>query len=162
MHTRFICFSVLFLLSACALRPGTGSAGPPQAKDESTSFSQQSLCVVAAGKLEMIEVQFDAATGDTLVGSRSFRSVHPSTAPPYAEGAPWLYTVPVELGTFLYTPQGPPRHIAAGQLVKVGEFRGIPLFAEAGMPTNPPGVLFVPMRPGCWFQMFIGFAPGGG
>jgi hypothetical protein len=48
---------------------------------------------------------------------------------------------------------GLPRLFAATAPVRVGEYRGLGIYAEPGY-TFPSTFVCVPGRPGCWFQPF--------
>jgi hypothetical protein len=78
---------------------------------------------------------------------------HASVALPYASGTVWFINhEPLETRGQRFTKYGLPRVIPAQQLRRMGEFRGVPLFAEVGM--DEPDVYYVPIRPGCEFQPY--------
>lgn len=94
--------------------------------------------------------------GDTLIDDRSWRDVYPATRPPYALGASWLAREFVVLDGRHYTPYGLPEVIEPHLLVPVGEFRNVPVFAEGGIGEEVPSAIFIPIRPGCEFQPYVG------
>jgi hypothetical protein len=47
---------------------------------------------------------------------------------------------------------GLPRVLGVNEVTRMGEFQGVPLFAEAGQ--SRPEVVYVPVRPGCEFQPY--------
>jgi hypothetical protein len=52
-----------------------------------------------------------------------------------------------------YVKYGLPRVLGVNEVTRVGEFQGVPIFAEAGR-TAPYEVIYVPVRPGCEFQPY--------
>lgn len=94
------------------------------------------------------------AQGDTLVGpSRaSIRTLRPGVvfAGTYAEGRGW-YTGD-EAVTFeqrAYDKSGNEVRLDCGQIMRVGEHQGVPLFATRDA-ERPYEMLYVPVRPGVW------------
>ena len=135
---------VLAFLAACA------PSRAPQAIDAPVL----QICVVEGGRLRLIDAEIDSLTGDTLVGGQPFASVHPTRTPPYAAMAEWFVRPrAVPFGRHHYIPYAIPRVIAADLLQPVGEYAGVPLFAEAG--AGEPEILYIPVRPGCEFQQYV-------
>jgi len=102
---------------------------------------------------ENVEVRV-TAQGDTLVGpSRaSVRTLRPGVvfAGTYAEGRDW-YTgdsdVTFERAT--YSKSGNEVRLDCGQIMRVGEHMGVPLFAMRNA-ERPYQTIYVPVRPGIW------------
>jgi hypothetical protein len=117
-----------------------------------------SVCVLDHGEIREISATFRPATGDTLVGGRPFAEVHPATSPPYAARADWfvrMEPVPVGEGPYrMKTRYGLERIMAPGDLRRVGEHRGIPVFAEPMASRSSPEVVYFFVRPGCVFQTY--------
>lgn len=157
MYLRIFACSVLILLSGC--RGGTPrSAGTTSLSASGIAGEQElRLCVLLDDDLRYVAGQRHLLTGDTLVDGKPFRNVYPASTPPYALNAPWLYKELITLRGATYTAYGPPQILTPDGLIRVGEFRGIPLFAEEGTQNSRPGMLLVPLRPGCEFQPYIGF-----
>jgi hypothetical protein len=110
--------------------------------------------VIEDGMLRNVQAQFNPATGDTTVAGQAFRTAYPSTTPPYAAGADWfIANEPVTFQTRRYVKFGLPRIVGVGDLSRVGEYQGVPVFAETGAPARPD-VIYIPVRPGCEFQPY--------
>jgi hypothetical protein len=94
------------------------------------------------------------AQGDTLVGpSRaSIRTLRPGVvfAGTYTEGRDW-YTndEPITFERRRYDKSGNEVRMDCGQIMRVGEHMGVPLFAERSA-DRPFEMLYVPVRPGVW------------
>jgi hypothetical protein len=142
--------SLLMVLTACFANT-KGGAGVEESRNQ-----QLYICVIDSGNLRMVGARLDSVSGDTLVDGRDFREAYPATAPPYAQAARLARSL-VEFGDARYYAQGPARHLPPDALTKVGELNGVPVFAEVGTPTNPPGAIFLPVGPGCEFQLLVGF-----
>ncbi len=92
--------------------------------------------------------------GDTLVGPRrvSVRQLGPGVAfaGEYAEGRSWFTNdEPVLFQERSYQQAGGQVSMNCANLMRVGEFGGVPLFADTGA-TSPYARLYVPVRPGVW------------
>jgi hypothetical protein len=104
------------------------------------------------------------AEGDTLVGPGRvpLDQLRPGMgfAGAYAADTEWYGTdATVAFEARRYEPWEGLRRLRCGAIERVGEYRGVPLFAPRGaeMPTR---VLYVPVRPGLW-QGYRAEAPGG-
>jgi hypothetical protein len=117
-----------------------------------------SVCVLERGEIREIRATFNPATGDTLVGGRPFAEVHRASSPPYAAGADWFIRMErVSVGEGPYrmkTRYGLERIMRPGELRRVGEHRGIPIFAEPMASATSPEVVYFFVRPGCVFQTY--------
>lgn len=133
----------------------TPAPAPAPAPEERTV----TVCVVENGALANVTATYLPASEDTLVSvngvRRPFAEAYPATAPHYAAGATWfINSGDVRLEDREYVRFGVPRLITGTtQLQRVGEFEGVPMFAETGA-SAPYSVLYVPTRPGCEFQPF--------
>ena len=108
------------------------------------------ICL-ATGQAESVLV---TAAGDTLVGAARvpIDDLRPGVvfAGTYADGADWYENdeaVTYERRT--YSRSGNEARLACGDIMRVGEFNGVPLFADRGAST-PYTQLYVPVRPGIW------------
>jgi hypothetical protein len=130
-------------------------APPAAAVDTAVAIS---VCVLDHGEIREIQATFDSATGDTLIGGRPFAEVHPATSPPYAAGADWFVRMePVPVGEGPYRMKvryGLERILRPDDLRRVGEWRGIPMFAEPAASKSSPEVVYFFVRPGCVFQTY--------
>jgi hypothetical protein len=128
--------------------PRMEPAPPPQ--ETLPSFPQ--VCVIENGMLRIVEAQY-SATGDTVIAGRSLREAYPTTTPPYAAGAAWYVEgTPIMLDGRRYVKFGMPRVLGVSEVARMGEYLGVPVFAEAGV--TRPEVVYLPVRPGCEFQPY--------
>jgi len=135
--------------------PPAPPAAPP-APPPPPAMRDISVCVVTNTGLQTVTATFNPANNDTTVaGGTRFSTQYPATAPTYAAGATWfINTDAIRLNNSEFVKFGVSRLISnAGQLQRVGEFQGTPIFAEMGA-TRPYQVLYVPLRPGCEFQPY--------
>lgn len=110
-------------------------------------------CIVRDGQLAEVDAVYDAERADTLVEGRPLALAYPADALPYAAGTEWYINhEPITIGNLRYPKYGLPRRLPARELRPAGQFRGVPVFAEAGVRT--PDVYYVPVRPGCEFQPY--------
>lgn len=156
---RGILAVALGIVAAACPGPSRTRDGPPAGNaaenPQRTSGEDIFLCVIEHGELKTVMATVNAATGDTLVRERPLREVHPATLPPYARDAPWLAREIMVLDGRYYAAHGPPQVIEPELLTRVGEFRGVPVFGEAGLAERGEGGIFVPIRPGCEFQPYV-------
>ena len=108
------------------------------------------ICL-ATGQNEQVLI---TAQGDTLVGpSRiSIRTLRPGVvfAGEYAEGRDWFETdQPVTFEDRSYQKSGGEVRLECADIMRVGEFMGVPLFAQRNA-ARPFQMLYVPVRPGIW------------
>ncbi|HEX8212179.1 MAG TPA: hypothetical protein VF584_18525 [Longimicrobium sp.] len=110
-------------------------------------------CIVRDGRLAEVDAVYDHERADTLVDGRPLAMAYPADALPYAAGTQWYINhEPLMMHNRRFTKYGLPRRLSARELQPAGEFRGIPVFAEAGV--RSPDVFYVPVRPGCEFQPY--------
>jgi hypothetical protein len=126
----------------------TSNRGPAARDDGQDSVM---VCVVRNGQLAEVRATVDGQTGDTLVNGRPFAELFP--APQYLAAAAWAARGEwVIYDRRRYISYGTPRVLPATDLVRVGEYRGVPLFAR-----NLEGAyrsVYLPTRPGCEFQLY--------
>lgn len=120
------------------MKPGTlvlvvsALLGSPSAARTQQAFDSLSVCVITDGRLREVGVQIDPQSGDTTIGGRPLGEAYPATSPPYLAGAEWhARDEMVHFQGRRYVRYGIPRVVRPDSLVWVGEFRGIPLFAES-------------------------------
>lgn len=109
------------------------------------------LVCLATG--ENLQVQV-SAQGDTLVGPTRapIATLRPGVvfAGEYAEGTEWYQNdEAVSFKDRNYDRSGNEVRLDCGNIVKVGDFRGVPLFATRDA-EEPYQTLYVPVRPGVW------------
>ncbi len=111
-------------------------------------------CIVRDGQLAEVDAVYDPERADTLVDGRPLAMAYPADALPYAAGAQWYINhEPLVMGSQRAVKYGLPRRLPARELRPAGQFRGVPVFVEAGI-TGRPTVYYVPVRPGCEFQPY--------
>jgi hypothetical protein len=113
------------------------------------------VCVLQDGRLADVVTDYNPVTGDTLVGGRPFGEAFPPHAPGYAASASWMVlNEPIPFRGYTYIKYGRPRVYAVRAVERMGEYQGTVLFTEAGTGDRLPGILLVPVRPGCEFQTY--------
>ena len=130
------------------LPPTAPPPPPPPPPRPPVTAREIRVCVVQHGMATEVTARFDPATGDTTFGA-------PGLPVPagneYAAGEPWfIQEEPIVVNGVQYAL---PRVLGVNDVVRVGEYRGIPVFAAAGT-ADPPLVVYVPVRPGCEFQPY--------
>jgi hypothetical protein len=136
-----------------AARAGSSTPGLPHGP-----IHRDSLCVVVDGELVNVAVTITPA-GDTLVSGREYHAAHPVVAPQYAGATDWYAErAPITFRARRYAREQLPLHIAASELRRLGEYRGTPVFVST-TEGEPPEALFLPVQPGCIFQMFVPRGP---
>ncbi len=148
--------TALSAFAACAT--GTAArddAPPPPPEPASASPPIQraiSVCRVEGGQLVQSTATIDVATGDTTWAPPGEPAGTPAS---YAAGTPWfIRNEPITVAGSSYVKYGTPRVVPGEDLVRAGEFGGVPLFTDDPLP-RPPEVLYVPFRPGCVFQLYM-------
>ncbi|HET7232007.1 MAG TPA: outer membrane beta-barrel protein [Longimicrobium sp.] len=133
--------------------PPPPPAMPPPPPPPAVMATTISVCVVENGMLGSVQAQYSSTTGDTTVSGRPFSQAYPASAPSYAAGAPWfIQNDQITVQNRSFVKFGLPRIVGVGDVTRVGEYRGVPVFAEAG--TERPDVVYVAVRPGCEFQPY--------
>ena len=133
---------------APALRAPTAAVTPKQPAGE-----RAEVCVIVDGRLTSVPAVVDAATGDTLYQGRRFREAFQDTLP-YAARQPWYVNSDVLTTDGLrWHKFGLSRLIGAHELSLVGEYEGVPIFAERGSSGNRE-IVYMPARPGCDFHPY--------
>lgn len=121
--------------------------------DSRTSSDTVRVCVVQDGQVREIVAEHDPHSSDTTIGGTPLRSLYPPLTPPYLAGAEWYARD--EMVVFeqrRYVRYGLRRVIGAVLLTRVGEFRGIPLFAESRQGAFR--IVYALVNPGCEFQPY--------
>jgi len=112
--------------------------------------SPANICLATGQNVQVLLT----AQGDTLVGPArvSIETLRPGVvfAGTYADGRGWFEND--EAVTFeenSYNKSGNATQLQCNQVMRVGEFQGVPLFAMRNG-TRPFQMLYVPVRPGVW------------
>ncbi|HEU4558940.1 MAG TPA: hypothetical protein VFS20_13865 [Longimicrobium sp.] len=161
---------VLAASGACASQRPADTAPPPapplaEAVSRPGSIpghphASVTLCVVRNGRME--EVPADATTGDTIVNGRPVREAFPVTAE-HAAAAPWFVNnEPITFRGRRYVRYALPRTLGPADVVPVGTYQGVTVFAEPGFEdARVFEVLFLPVTPDCQFQAYQTGETGG-
>jgi len=137
------------------LPPPPMTPEPPPAPPAAPAMQEMQVCVVADGALTSVAVQYDPATGDTMVAGTRFRDRYPATTG-YAASATWFVNgEPISFGAPArrYVKYGLPRVLGVSEVARIGEYQGVPVFAEGASGARPE-VIYLPLRPGCEFQPY--------
>lgn len=151
---------LLFMFAAAC---GAGSPGGPRPEVPASfaTLPDTLVCVLdraAPSGLTQISAKKDGGTVVTLDGSevRPLDELHPvNVIAGYAGREPWLSRgEPITYLGRTYSNVGGERRVGIELLERIGEHRGILLFA--GTDDDPPAdALYVPTAPGCVFQPFV-------
>jgi hypothetical protein len=123
---------------------------PPPPQPQLPTGTPTDICL-ATGEVVQVLV---TAQSDTLVGPNrvSVRTLRPGVvfAGTYAEGRDWFVEDrPIAFEQREYRKAGSEVQLQCPNIVRVGEFMGVPLFATRDA-TRPFQILYVPVRPGFW------------
>ncbi len=150
----------LLTATACATR-AAGPAPTPAPPPDYAILPDTLVCVVdraaASGLREITAKKRDAGIVLFLDGAiRPLESVHPvDYIAGYAGREQWLRDGEgIQLRGDTYERTGGERRIGLELLWRVGEFRGITVFAGRDEGSRPDAV-YVPTAPGCIFQAFV-------
>lgn len=111
-------------------------------------------CVLEAGELKVVQADL-LSSGDTVVGGRPFSRVYADTGQ-YAATRSWYReNEPIDYDprNVCYAKYGLPRSLQADRLVRMGAWRGVPVFEDVGT-GGLPEVVYVPVAPGCSFHPY--------
>ena len=147
------------LLGSCSSHEDAQAAPKPEhsaGSDEPSPLGRDTLshCLLRGRRVSLVGAEEQA--GDTQTGSPP-RTFH-RFPPPYADGADWF--VAKDLISFQgrrYIWNGPRAVLFPTEVQRVGEFRGVPLYAERTGTSKDIGILLVPVHPGCEFQQYYYF-----
>jgi hypothetical protein len=131
------------------------AASPAPVRQEMTVNHAHSIpvCVVRNGELTQVAMRIDSATGDTTTLDGQPFTLGTTTAE-YAGDTEWYRrNEPILFRGIRHIKYGLPLPLSAAELVGVGEYRGVPLFAAAEDPSIR-SFIYIPERPGCIFQRY--------
>lgn len=116
------------------------------------------VCVLQDGQLQTVDATFLPATRDTVVmmagAEQPFSQAYPGMGADYAAGADWyVNNEPITMMNRRYVRFGLTRDMPCADLERIGEYRGVPIFAEQGG-ARPPEVVYAPVGPGGLFQPY--------
>jgi hypothetical protein len=122
---------------------------PPAPEPVTPQLEQIQVCVISDGALVDVFAQRDLVTGDTTFGQ-------PYAGLPRSQSAaspPWFVTdEPVVFQGRRFVKFGLPRLLRAGDVIRVGEFRGVGVFAEPNVRRTE--VIYLPTGSGCELQPY--------
>ena len=152
---------LLAFATGCSGRGGPSEGPQPSFPPEYAALPDSLVCVIdRAVPLGLRELPAKVDGDQLLILAdgqvAELNAIHPvDLIAGYAGREAWLTRgdpLPFEGATFTRT--GGERRVAASLLQRVGEYRGILLFAGAE-DTPPPDALYVPTAAGCVFQPFV-------
>lgn len=158
----------LLLLAGCTAAPAPApepvpapppSAAPavePEPRPDSAQAPERiEICVLHQGRMTTVAADV-VASGDTLVAGRPFAQVYADTGQ-YALGRSWYRdNEPIDYDprNICYAKYGLPRILEADSVVRIGVWRGVPVFADQDAQGGAPEVVYVPVAPGCSFHPY--------
>lgn len=153
-------FTILVVLLGCTPAAPVPAVPPvaempaTQAAVDTAAADTIRVCVLQQGKLLNVRAEL-LPSGDTVVGGRPFSVVYADTGQ-YAATREWyVNNEPIDYDpqNVCYVKYGLPRYVAQEALVRLGEWRGVPVFRER-TEESLPGVIYVPVHPGCQLQPY--------
>lgn len=151
--TRLILVLLSLLGCTSAPQPPAEPPAPAPLPVAQARVDTSEMCIVHRGKLMDVRVELQA-NGDTTVGGRPFREVYGDTGQ-YARTHEWYVnneTIDYDPENICFMKYGLPRILARDSLVRLGEWRGVPVFGEVG--DDGPMVVYVPVGPACEFHPY--------
>lgn len=143
------------LCAGCYL-PCPQPVAPPSAPPAPTPMvvvDPPRLCVLRDGQLAEVVVEYRLATSDSVYQGVPVEQAFP-LSDGYAQPHEWFRrSEPVEVRGRRYDRIGPSRYLPPRDLVRAGEYRGVPVFMARDEPGEPDHV-YLPIRPGCEFQAY--------
>lgn len=128
-----------------------------------TASSQQlhkiKECVIEKGVLKIVEVDYNPASGERTITvngvTKKFYDVYPQEGKEYASKAGWyINNEEVPYKTAKFVKYGLPRVLGSTEVERTGEYGGVGIYTEAGLPANEVEVIYIPVRSGCEFQPY--------
>jgi hypothetical protein len=140
-----------------AAEPSAPVALPPSGSSVGTASPQASVCLMQDGEPRTVPVAVrPSGSGMTTLDGQPLAAVSPPSQ--YAAGADWYQgNERIIFMERYYVRYGRVRRYAAADLARVGEYRGVSVFAAASAKT--PGMyqmLYIPHGIGCEFQAYEG------
>ncbi|HEX8211993.1 MAG TPA: hypothetical protein VF584_17585 [Longimicrobium sp.] len=124
---------------------------PPAPEPVTPQLEQIQVCVISNGTLANVAAQRDPLSGDTTVAGQPFTAALPQGES--AAAAPWFVAdEPVVFEGRRFVKFGLPRLLRAGDVTRVGEFRGVGVFAEPNVRRTE--VIYLPTGSGCELQPY--------
>lgn len=129
--------------------PAMPAPAAPVAAEQAARVDTIRVCVLHQGKLLYARAEL-LPSGDTLVGGRPFSQVYADTGQ-YALTHMWYVnneTIDYKPDNICFVKYGLPRVVERDSLVRLGEWRGVPVFGERSSGDDHM-VIYVPVRYGC-------------
>jgi hypothetical protein len=99
-------------------------------------------------------MRVDPLRGDTTIAGLDLVSLYSSPLGSYAKGKEWFEAdEPIRLGGVDFAKNAPALRYDPTDLLRVGEFEGVPVFAEKGGAVNP-SIIYVLVDHECRFQPY--------
>lgn len=154
-QARGILMRLLLTLLSTLVSATNLPSGPEEAGGEVRRVMADTIpvCLIVDGEIREIVAEYDPVSRDTTVAGIPLSDAHPATTPPYLGGAEWYARDEMVLfERRRYLRYGLPRVVRPAALTRVGEFRGIPLFAESR--RHAMRYVYALVNPGCEFQPY--------
>lgn len=154
-------FTILVALLGCTPAvpvpgvPPVAEVPAPQARADTAEADTILVCVLHRGKMLNVRAEL-LPSGDTVVDGRPFSTVYADTGQ-YALTRDWYVnneTIDYDPESICFVKYGLPRVLSRDSVVRLGEWRGVPVFRERFDGGGTPLVFYVPVRAGCEFQPY--------
>jgi hypothetical protein len=132
--------------------PAPPAAAPVGIGTAPLSMHQLRVCVLRDGQLALVDAQYRTREGDTVYNGVPFSQAFPLSGG-YALPNEWYRRgETIEIRGRPYAKHGMTSYFLPEELVRAGEYRGVPLFVAA---VDSLPYVYVPVRPGCEFQPYM-------
>lgn len=129
------------------------AAAPAAGATNTLSMHQPRICVLRDGQLAQVDAQYRTREGDTVYNGVPFSRAFPLSGG-YALPNEWYRRgETIQIRGRPYAKYGMTSYFLPEELVRAGEYRGVPLFVDAGDSSLP--YVYLPVRPGCEFQAYM-------
>jgi hypothetical protein len=113
-------------------------------------------CFVEKGVLREVPAMYNTRRGEMMTkDSLPITTLAPLTGE-YASVAGWYVNdEPITVRGRPFRRHGVARVLGINEIAKVGEYRGVGVYAEPADTASASGVVYLPFRPGCEFQPYV-------
>jgi hypothetical protein len=113
-------------------------------------------CFVQKGVLREVPASYHIERGEMMtMDSLPISTLAPLTGE-YASVAGWYVNdEPITIHGRRFRRSALPRILSTLEVLKIGEYRGVGVYAEAADTARASSVVYLPSRPGCEFQPYM-------
>jgi hypothetical protein len=105
--------------------------------------------------MEDVDIEYNTQRGDTTYQGRPFHAAFPVDSTVALDAAWYRDNEPIAFARGRYVKYGLPRILGTTDVVPIGSFRGVTVFAEPiADRREKPDVIYLPVRPTCDFQPY--------